>query len=108
MACSACSTCSSGRGSIRAQRRTVSTIRDSGKALLHIIDEVLDFSKIEAGRLDLEATPFLLSNLVDAVVDTFRPQALAKRSPSLRKSTPAHTTLWSGIRPAFGKSCSTC
>jgi signal transduction histidine kinase/DNA-binding response OmpR family regulator len=62
-----------------AQRRTVSTIRDSGKALLHIIDEVLDFSKIEAGRLDLETTPFLLSNLVDAVVDTFRPQALAKR-----------------------------
>jgi signal transduction histidine kinase/DNA-binding response OmpR family regulator len=62
-----------------AQRRTVSTIRDSSKALLHIIDEVLDFSKIEAGRLDLETTPFLLSNLVDAVVDTFRPQALAKR-----------------------------
>jgi signal transduction histidine kinase/DNA-binding NarL/FixJ family response regulator len=62
-----------------AQRRTVSTIRDSGKALLHIIDEVLDFSKIEAGRLDLENTPFLLSNLVDAVLDTFRPQALAKR-----------------------------
>ncbi len=62
-----------------AQRRTVSTIRDSGKALLHIIDEVLDFSKIEAGRLDLESTPFLLSNLVDAVVDTFRPQALSKR-----------------------------
>jgi signal transduction histidine kinase/CheY-like chemotaxis protein/HPt (histidine-containing phosphotransfer) domain-containing protein len=62
-----------------AQRRTVSTIRDSGKALLHIIDEVLDFSKIEAGRLELETTPFLLSNLVDAVVDTFRPQALAKR-----------------------------
>ena len=40
---------------------------------------MLDFSKIEAGHLDLENTPFLLSNLVDAVVDTFRPQALAKR-----------------------------
>jgi signal transduction histidine kinase/DNA-binding response OmpR family regulator len=61
-----------------AQRRIVSTIRDSGKALLHIIDDVLDFSKIEAGRIELEATPFLLSGLVHAVVDTFRPQALAK------------------------------
>jgi signal transduction histidine kinase/HPt (histidine-containing phosphotransfer) domain-containing protein/ActR/RegA family two-component response regulator/putative methionine-R-sulfoxide reductase with GAF domain len=60
------------------QRRTVSTIRDSGKALLHIIDDVLDFSKIEAGRLELEATPFLLTSLVQAVVDTFRPQVLAK------------------------------
>jgi CheY-like chemotaxis protein/HPt (histidine-containing phosphotransfer) domain-containing protein len=61
-----------------AQRRTVSTIRDSGKALLHIIDDVLDFSKIEAGRIELEATPFLLSGLINAVVETFRPQALAK------------------------------
>jgi signal transduction histidine kinase/DNA-binding NarL/FixJ family response regulator len=60
------------------QRRTVSTIRDSGKALLHIIDHVLDFSKIEAGRIELEATPFLLSGLINAVVETFRPQALAK------------------------------
>jgi signal transduction histidine kinase/DNA-binding response OmpR family regulator len=66
------------QGLNEAQRRTVSTIRDSGKALLHIIDDVLDFSKIEAGRLELEATPFLLSGLVHAVVDTFRPQALAK------------------------------
>jgi signal transduction histidine kinase len=32
-----------------AQRKTVSTIRDSGKTLLHIIDDILDFSKIEAG-----------------------------------------------------------
>ena len=66
------------QGLNNAQRRTVSTIRDSGKALLHIIDDVLDFSKIEAGRIELEATPFLLSGLVHAVVDTFRPQALAK------------------------------
>ena len=66
------------QGLNEAQRRTVSTIRDSGKALLHIIDDVLDFSKIEAGRIELEATPFLLSGLAHAVVDTFRPQALAK------------------------------
>src|SRR5262249_34425806 len=44
-----------------AQRRIVSTMRDSGEALLHIIDDVLDFSKIEAGHLELEATPFSLS-----------------------------------------------
>jgi signal transduction histidine kinase/HPt (histidine-containing phosphotransfer) domain-containing protein/ActR/RegA family two-component response regulator len=60
------------------QRRTVSIIRDSGQALLRIIDDVLDFSKIEAGRLELEATPFSLSGLVDGVLDTLRPQAVAK------------------------------
>jgi len=66
------------QGLNEAQQRTVSTIRDSGKALLHIIDDVLDFSKIEAGRIELETTPFLLSDLVHAVVETFRPQALRK------------------------------
>src|SRR5215471_4987584 len=48
------------------------------KALLRIIDDVLDFSKIEAGRLELEATPFSLSGLVEGVLDTLRPQVLAK------------------------------
>ena len=66
-----------------AQRRTVSTIRDSGKALLHIIDEVLDFSKIEAGRLELEATPFSLSELVDAARWTHSGR---RRSPSDSRS----------------------
>ena len=57
------------QGLNEAQRRTVSTIRDSGQALLHIIDDVLDFSKIEAGRLELEATPFSLSGLVDGALE---------------------------------------
>ena len=66
------------QGLNEAQRRTVSTMRESAQALLRIIDDVLDFSKIEAGRLELEATAFSLSGLVEGVLDTFRPQALAK------------------------------
>jgi signal transduction histidine kinase/DNA-binding response OmpR family regulator len=66
------------QGLNEVQGRTVSTIRDSGQALLHIIDDVLDFSKIEAGRLELESTAFSLSGLIQGVVDTFRPQAIAK------------------------------
>jgi signal transduction histidine kinase/FixJ family two-component response regulator/HPt (histidine-containing phosphotransfer) domain-containing protein len=62
-----------------AQTRTVSVMRESAQALLRIIDDVLDFSKIEAGRLDLEETAFSLSGLIDGVVDTLRPQAIAKR-----------------------------
>jgi signal transduction histidine kinase/FixJ family two-component response regulator len=61
-----------------AQRRTVSTIRESGHALLRIIDDVLDFSKIEAGRLELESTAFSLSGLIQGVLDALRPQAVAK------------------------------
>jgi len=61
-----------------AQLRTIATIRDSGKALLHIIDDILDFSKIEAGRLELEAIPFSLSDLVTAMLESFRLQAATK------------------------------
>jgi len=60
------------------QQRIIMTMRGSAQALLRIIDDVLDFSKIEAGRLELEATPFSLSGLVEGVLDTFRPQVLAK------------------------------
>jgi signal transduction histidine kinase/FixJ family two-component response regulator len=67
-----------GQGLGKEQRRIISTMRQSAQALLRIIDDVLDFSKIEAGRLELEATPFSLSGLVEGVLDTFRPQVLAK------------------------------
>jgi signal transduction histidine kinase/DNA-binding response OmpR family regulator len=60
------------------QQRTVSTIRDSGKALLRIIDDILDFSKIEAGRLELEAIEFSLTTLITTTLETFRPQVIAK------------------------------
>ncbi|HEY2138426.1 MAG TPA: PAS-domain containing protein [Xanthobacteraceae bacterium] len=60
------------------QRRSVATMRDSAQSLLRIIDDVLDFSKIEAGRLELEATAFSLSGLIDGVLSTFHSQAAAK------------------------------
>jgi signal transduction histidine kinase/DNA-binding NarL/FixJ family response regulator len=66
------------QGLTKDQRRMVVTMRESSQALLRIIDDVLDFSKIEAGRLELEATTFSLSGLVEGVLDTFRPQVLAK------------------------------
>jgi len=67
------------QGLNQGQRRSVATMRDSAQSLLRIIDDVLDFSKIEAGRLELEATTFSLSGLIDGVVSTFHAQAAAKR-----------------------------
>ncbi len=62
-----------------AQTRSLSVMRDSAHALLRIIDDVLDFSKIEAGRMELEALPFSLTELVETSVETMMPQARAKR-----------------------------
>ncbi|MGE5471244.1 MAG: response regulator [Bacteroidota bacterium] len=45
----------------------VRKIRGSGRMLLGIICDILDYSKIEAGRLELEHTPFRLSDVLDGV-----------------------------------------
>ncbi|MFO0918023.1 MAG: response regulator [Planctomycetaceae bacterium] len=47
-----------------AEREYLRMVRESGEALLAIVDDVLDFSKIEAGKLRLEQTGFSLRDLV--------------------------------------------
>ncbi len=61
-----------------AQARNVAVMRQSAQALLRIIDDILDFSKIDAGRMDIEALPFSLSELVAGTVETMLPQARQK------------------------------
>ncbi|MGZ6256313.1 MAG: GAF domain-containing protein, partial [Candidatus Limnocylindria bacterium] len=60
------------------QREFAETIRTSGDALLTIINDVLDFSKIEAGRVELESTPFILREAVEASLDILAPTAAKK------------------------------
>jgi signal transduction histidine kinase/ActR/RegA family two-component response regulator len=60
------------------QREHAQTIRDSADALLTVINDILDFSKIEAGRMTVEATPFVLREVVDACVDLLRYRAAEK------------------------------
>ncbi|GAB2867179.1 hypothetical protein GCM10027277_40200 [Pseudoduganella ginsengisoli] len=43
----------------------VRKIRNAGRSLQAIINDILDFSKIEAGRLEIEHTPFRLSDICD-------------------------------------------
>ncbi len=51
------------------QREYVSTIRNSGEALLSIINDILDFSKIDAGKLDLDDVEFELFNAIEECVE---------------------------------------
>ncbi len=46
------------------QRERLDIIRQSGEALLAILNDVLDISKIEAGKLELEDVEFELSDLL--------------------------------------------
>ncbi|HEY6132700.1 MAG TPA: GAF domain-containing protein [Rubrivivax sp.] len=61
------------------QRDYAATIRDSGDALLTIINDVLDFSKIEAERMDIEAHPFDLRDCVESALDLVAGRAAEKR-----------------------------
>ena len=61
------------------QREFVTTIRNSGEALLTIINDILDFSKVESGKLELEHLPFELSNCVEEALDLSSLDAAAKR-----------------------------
>jgi len=51
------------------QRNYVQKVHRSAESLLGIINDILDFSKIEAGKLDLEAIPFHLSDVLDDVAN---------------------------------------
>ena len=61
------------------QREALGTIRASGDALLGIISDILDFSKIEAGRIDLEAQPLSLRDVVEDTLDVVAREAAQKR-----------------------------
>ena len=53
-------------------------VRESGSALLALINDILDYSKIEAGRLDLDDHPFDLHALIQSVAELLSPRAAHK------------------------------
>jgi signal transduction histidine kinase/ActR/RegA family two-component response regulator len=56
-----------------AQRRQLTTVKQSANALLHLLNDILDFSKVEAGKMVLETIPF---DLRETIADTVRLLAL--------------------------------
>ncbi|QAX31189.1 ATP-binding protein [Leisingera sp. NJS204] len=60
------------------QRLYANTIKNSGEALLVIINDVLDYSKIEADKLELHPEPFDLERSLHEVVMLLQPTARDK------------------------------
>jgi two-component system sensor histidine kinase/response regulator len=60
------------------QRSMARTIRDSGGALLTVIDDILDFSRIEAGRMSIERSRVDAKVIAHDVVALLRPRAAEK------------------------------
>jgi PAS domain S-box-containing protein len=57
------------------QGECVQTIRASARALLAVVDDILDLSKLDAGRIEVEAAPFNLLQVLNDVALILRPRA---------------------------------
>src|ERR1700682_3636216 len=61
------------------QTTYVRAVKNSGDALLSLIEELLDYSKIEAGKIDLEHRPFALAALIEDITELLAPRAQARK-----------------------------
>ena len=69
------------------QREFLTTVRDSGEALLSVINDILDFSKIEAGKLQLDTTTF---DLRESLGNTLKSFAIRAHQQGLELASLIH------------------
>ncbi len=60
------------------QQKYAATVRDSGEALLTIINDILDFTKFETGKIDIRLSEVNVVQVLENVVDLFAMRAHAK------------------------------
>jgi signal transduction histidine kinase len=58
--------------------RYISNIRQSGRNLLELINDLLDLAKIEAGRMEIRSEPLSLSDLFEGLATILKPLAEQK------------------------------
>jgi len=76
------------------QLERITTIRDSGHALLGIINDILDYSKIEAGGRTMAPTAFALSEVLDGVLALLSQSTAAKGITVVRAEHDAPPALF--------------
>lgn len=83
------------------QRDYAATLRQSAQGLRTVINDILDFSKLEAGKLRLEHIPYSPEQVLQGVVDLFRPRMLEKSLQLELNISPALKTLLIGDPTRF-------
>jgi PAS domain S-box-containing protein len=70
------------------QQDFASTILNSSNFLLELINDILDYSRIESGKVELEHTPFTLSEICREAFDVVRPSAAGKDIELIGRLSP--------------------
>ena len=76
------------------QEEYVRDIRDSGRHLLELINEILDLSKVEAGRMELEPAALSLPALLEQGLALVRERAARQRLTVSLDVAPEVGVVW--------------
>ncbi|MBW8815416.1 MAG: response regulator [Caulobacterales bacterium] len=60
------------------QQKYAEIVQNSGRDLLHILNDILDISKLESGRVDIETIDFNLTDLIESSTALLAPRAQEK------------------------------
>ena len=89
------------------QHNSVFTIKESGEALLSLLNDILDLSKIEAEKIELESIDFSLSRLLDTTEALWESRARAKNLRFQVLNSPKNRDIIKVIPDGFAKSYTT-
>jgi PAS domain S-box-containing protein len=70
------------------QQQILETMRDSGRHLLDLINDILDLSKIDAGRLEIDMRSICVNEVCQASLRMVRPMAFAKKLITWMRTDP--------------------
>ncbi len=78
------------------QKEYIHAIKESGDALLVLINDILDLAKVDSGKMTFEQTPFKLSSAVAAMLLLFEVKIQEKNITLIEEYDPAIPTILVG------------